>query len=81
MTKPSPFALVNLETFAVDTADLNAEIAQAQDITDFIAISPGFSIATGHRPGGAPIVFIKSRTAGSLHAVVLPDPDEAPTRA
>ena len=78
MNKFNPFAVVKLEAFAVDTADLNAEIAQAQDITDFIAISAGFSIATGHRPGGDPIVFIRARTAGSLHAVVLPDPDERP---
>ena len=78
MIKSNPFALVKLETFAVNTADFNAEIAQAEDITKFAAISAGFAIATGHRPGGDPIVFIKSSAADSLHAVVLPDPNEHP---
>ena len=78
MNKCNPFALVKLETFALNTADFNAEIAQADDITKFVAISAGFAIATGHRPGGDPIVFIKSSAAGSLHAVVLPDPNEHP---
>lgn len=69
---------VDLETFAVSDAELDGEIAQAQYVRDFVAVSVDFSVSTGRRNDGTQIVFIKSHTPGEPHAVVFPDPDANP---
>lgn len=75
MSSHNPFAVVMLETFAVDRFTFDAEIAQASGVSDFIEISAGVSVATGHRAGGDPVVFVRSAVQNGLHAIVCPDPD------
>ena len=57
MNKFTLLSLVKLETFAVDIADLNTEIAHAENSTECTSISASFSIAIGHRPGGDPVIL------------------------
>ena len=74
----NPLSYPDLETFAVSDTELNGEIAQVQYMRDFVAINVDFSVSTGRRASGTPIVFIKSHTTGEMHAVVFADPDATP---
>ena len=77
MNGRNPFSAVTLESFAVDDSDFEGEIALAKDVTEFVVITTGYSVATGHRADGDPVVFIRSLDGG-LHTVVCPDADEWP---
>lgn len=73
--KQNPFSAVTLEVFAVDTTDMKTELSMCTATRPPVPFA-GFTVTTGRRAGGDPVVLI--RAASGLSVVVCPDPDEHP---